>query len=357
VRSTLDELTREMGELRSLVESITPVNSALEGHHDSAVRLYLSIRRRFDYTAFIVALYASLEKFLENLVRAYARLAAQRTQYAALPAKLVQKHMAKSAEMLSRGRLGEGRYIGVRAVDLVKNLHDCLSATTPYALNDMAVAAHDANLRHTEIDALFSVVGIEHICNLVRLVDAMLDWYTTAHVLDARPQEGVPTVTIEQRIDDVVERRNQVAHRGGNPLDLLGPIEMSDAISFIEAFSTSVFSVLVARYLHESYIAPGRALALQVLEGPYQNGHVVVVARSIQRLYIGQPVFVVVSSGARWGRIVSLQINNLPVETVDQESTATSVGIEVDFRCPNNSPIYALEIDDDLVWSKRAATE
>jgi hypothetical protein len=353
VRSTLDELARELDELRSLVASISPVNTVLAEHHDSVVRQYLVIRRRFDYAAFVVALYASLEKFLENLVDAYARLVARRMQYSELPPKLVQKHMIKSAEMLSRGRLGEGRYIGIREVDVVKNLYDCLTDATPYALNQMAVVAHDLNLRYNEINALFAVIGIEQVCDLIRRADAMREWYTASQALSGLSQDGVPSATIEQRINDVVERRNQVAHRGGNPLELFGPDEMFDTVAFIDALSRSIFSVVVAKYLQGHYLTSGRAIALRLREGPYKNGQVVVVDRPTQRLYLGQPVFVVDVPGARWGRILSLQVNDKPVDTVDQEVATTAVGIGLDFKFPEDAVLYALESDDDVVWSTR----
>jgi hypothetical protein len=356
MRSTFDELAKELEELRALVASIAPVNTALAGHHDSIVRQYLTIRRRFDYAAFIVALYASFEKFLENLVAAYARLVARRTQYSALPSKLVQKHIAKSAEILLRGRLGEGRYTGIRPVDVVKNLYDCLTDATPYALNDVAVVAHDLNLRRDEINLLFGALGFELICDRIRHADALLEWYCTSKALPALPQEGVPSEIIKQRIDDVVERRNQVAHRGGNPLDLLGPDEMTETVAFIESLSKSIFVMTVARYLHDHHVASSSAVALHLREGPYKYGTVVVVDKPAQRLYVGQPVFVVVdSAGARWGRILSLKVNDNAVTVVEQGTAATDVGIRLDFRCPKNATLYALDADDDVVWSPAAA--
>ena len=63
MRSTLDELVSELAELKALVESIEPVNRALGSHEDTVVQRYVSVRRRFDYAAFAVALYASFEKF------------------------------------------------------------------------------------------------------------------------------------------------------------------------------------------------------------------------------------------------------------------------------------------------------
>jgi hypothetical protein len=104
VRSTLDELITELAELKALVASIEPVNAALAGHKDTVVQQYVSIRRRFDYAAFAVALYASFEKFVENLITAYVRIEARRVDYAALPKKLTDKHLAGTAELLWRGR-------------------------------------------------------------------------------------------------------------------------------------------------------------------------------------------------------------------------------------------------------------
>lgn len=354
MRSTFDELEKELGELRALVASIAPVNSALEGHQDSLVRQYVLVRRRFDYAAFVVALYASFEKFIENLVAAYARLVARRVPYADLPPKLVKKHLAQTADVLSRGRLGEGRYAGLHELDVVRNLFECLNGVTPYTLNDMAVVAHDSNLRPREIDTLFAAVGIEQVCDRVRRTDALTEWYCTSKGLSESPQDGVPATTIEKQVNDVVERRNQTAHRGGNPVDLLGPDAMADAMAFIESFSKAIFAVVVGRYLQAHHVASGQAIELQQLpEGPYQNGTVVVVKKVAQRLFVGQPVFTVVDSiGARWGRIQSLKIDDTSVTAVEQSTAAANgIGIGLNFKCPKGAALVALEADDDVVWS------
>lgn len=358
MRSTFDELAKELNELRALVASITPVNSALEGHKDNLVRQYVTIRRRFDYAAFAVALYASFEKFIENLVAAYVQLETRRVKYAELPPKLVKKHLFRTAELLSRGRLGEGRYAALSEFDVVKNLFECLKGMTPYTLNDVAIVAHDANLRPDEIDTLFAAVGIEAVCERVRRADALLDWYCASKELGQAPQDGVPSATIAQRIEDVVERRNQVAHRGGNPIDLLGADEMSDTIGFIEALSKSVFAMVVTRYLKDHHGTPGRCIPLQLREGPYQNGTIVVVEKPVQRLFVGQPVFVAVDSqGTRWGRIRSLKVDEVFVAAVEQEDAAANgIGIGLDFKCPKGGAVVALEADDDVVWSPETVT-
>jgi hypothetical protein len=255
VRSTLDELITELAELKALVSSIEPVNAALAGNKDTVVQRYVSIRRRFDYAAFAVALYASFEKFVENLITAYVRLEARRVDYAALPEKLTDKHLAGTAEMLWRGRLGGSRYVGLSELGAVKNLFECLSGTNAYALNEAVVIAHDANLRAGEVDAVFGAVGIER--SATARVAPTRSWHGTARVqgLDAPPQDGVKRTVLEERLKDIVERRNQVAHRGGNPDDLLGGAAMSEAVAFIESLATSIFGLVVGRYLETHHAA------------------------------------------------------------------------------------------------------
>lgn len=356
MRSVLDELTKELKELSALVASIAPVNAALAGHQDSLVRQYVLVRRRFDYAAFAVALYASFEKFIEGLIAAYAQLESCRLQYAELPQKLVKKHISRTAEMLSRGRIGEGRYVGLTELEVVKNLFDCLNGVRPYTLNEAAVVAHDLNLRAGEIDALFAAVGIEQLCDRVRWADPLVEWHCVAQGLDAPPQEGVPPAIVEKRLEGIVERRNQVAHRGGNPIDLLGADDMADAVGFIEAFSRSVFSLAVGRYLQDHHAATAIQLRQREGDGPYQAGTVVVVDKPADRIFVGQPVFVIVGSiGSRWGRIQSIKVNDANVQVVDDGVAAENgIGVALDFKCPKSASLVALPVEDDVVWSPRS---
>jgi hypothetical protein len=357
VRSTLDELAKELSELRALLASIDPVNSALAGHHDSVVRQYLTIRRRFDYAAFVVILYASFEKFAENLVASYARLVALRSRYNALPTSLTQKHILRSADILARGRLGEGRYVGISEFDVVKNLFDCLSGANPYSLNDVAIAAHDLNLRYDEFGRLFAAVGIDKVCERARRADALVAWFCASNGLAQAPQDGVPATTVQKRLDEFVVERNKVAHRGGSPDELLGAASMTDLVDFVEALAKSVFALTVASYLRGRYGNSTEVVQLQLIDGPLKKDrNVVVVAKPTKRLYVGQPVFTLLdSAGARWGRIRELRLDNVSTGAVEASSAAVEVGMSVDFRCPKDVVLYVLDADDDVVWSSETA--
>lgn len=353
MRSTLDELTKELGELGTLVASISPVNAALSGNQDSLVRQYILVRRRFDYAAFAVALYTSFEKFIEGLVAAYAQLESRRLQYTELPQKLVKKHLVRTAEILARGHIGEGRYVSLTEIAVVKNLFECLNGTRQYTLNEVAVVAHDLNLRVHEINELFAAVGVEQMCTLVRRADALVEWYRDVNGLPSAPQDGVPAATIEERIKDLVERRNQIAHRGGTPVDLLGVDEMSEAVGFIQAFARSVFAITVSRYLRDHH--SGIQLVQRQDAGPYQSGKVVIINPPAHRIFCGQPIFVLGETiGARWGRIQGLQLDSVAVDAIEPNTEAVNgIGIKLDFKCPKDTNLVALSNDDDVVWFPR----
>jgi len=350
----LDELVAELADLKTLVASIEPVNQALAGHSDTAVRQYLQVRRRFDFAAFTVALYASFEKFVENLITAYVRLETRRVDYKELPQKLTEKHLTRTAELLSRRRMGEGRYVGMSDLSVVKNLFDCLSGAKPYSLNEAVVMAHDANLRASEVDSVFAAVGIDSICDRACRADAIISWYCKAHGLDTPPRDGVRRTVLDERLKGIVERRNQVAHRGGNPDDLLGAAAMSKAVTFIEALSTSLFGLVVGRYLLAHHAVSRGGIELVLRDGPFKGRTIVVVDKPAQRLFIGQPVFVVMSKGARWGRIQSLRVDDTDVQELAADSNAPSgVGVGLDFKFPTSTDarLVALRVEDDVVWS------
>ncbi len=132
---------------------------------------------------------------------------------------------------------------------------------------------------------------------------------------------------------------------------------MSEAVDFIESLTTSIFGLVVGRYLeaHHAASTDRIELALRHGDGPFRDRTVVVVDRPAQRLFVGQPVFVVVeSTGARWGRIQSLRVDDADEQDLPPHVNApTGVGVGLDFRFPKSATakLIALAAEDDVVWS------
>lgn len=353
MRSIIDELDREVHELRALVASIGPVNSALIGHTDPVVRQYLTLRRRFDNAAFITALYACYEKFSESLVISVAQSLAKLGPYNKLPKDLLTKHLKKSAEILMRGRLGEGRYSGTSELDFVKNLFNCLAGNDSYQLNSAAVVAHEANLRYGELLKIFQTAGIN--CSQILHAVHMMQWYKAEQglELDCELQGGVPLAAVEERLDQLVENRNQIAHRGCSPDNLLGVSEMEQAISFIKALAQSLYDLAVANYLTNRYLNSKDAIELAIIEGPYQKNKVIVVTPPTCELHVGQPIISFSGEGTvRWSLINEVQVDGLAVEIVPAEAKVHSVGLQFIEPMFKNGRYFVLSVLDELIWTQ-----
>lgn len=353
MRSTLDALLADIRGLQIFVESVWEVYNTLARHENETVQASLNIRRRLDYTAFVVALYAAFEKFVDDLAWSHTELESSRNKYSELFEQLRNKHLRQSANLLSRRRLGEGRYTELSPTDVVENLHACLSGQNPYKLNRHAVVHHDYNLRSQVVQEVFSSLGINNVNELACRVDTMIEWYRTSEGLESYSIKEVPPAVIEYRLKDLVDRRNQVAHGGSDLNDSLDPGEMQVRLKFLEAYSRSLFSVLGGTYLHRYYIESGVAISLGLpIEGPFKKGSVVVVRKPPCRIFRGQPIIGVRQNRVdRWGEITEIQVADVTVESIDPDSATARAGLTADFKFTKGIKLYALEKRDDAVWS------
>jgi hypothetical protein len=349
VRSNIERLLSELKDARTLIDSIAPVNDALSGQLNNAIQTYLSVRRRFDYAALVVAIYASYEKFIEDIVAAYARVKAMGKPYSMLPPKLIEKHCRKSTEIVSKGFLGRGRYPGITEFTVIDNLYQCMSDSPNYRLNDIAIVAHESNLRYYETLTLIGNLGIDDLCNKVRHTESLTNWFKNTSASTGEV-EGVPLETVLTRLEDLVERRNQITHRGGSPDSILGPQELRELVEFVEAVCQGIFEVIVRDYLELEYLATGRTSELTIKEDPIKDGTVVIIDNPRVKTCKGQPVFYIAGvSRIAVGRVKDIQINGTSYDFVD-DLRFIELGIELDFKIPKSAMLYQLATEDELLW-------
>jgi hypothetical protein len=330
-----------------MASAIKPASDLLAKSTNPEVKAYLSVRRRFDYSALMVALYASFERFVEDILSSYITIIAKHDRYGSLPPKLTDKHLRKTAELLAKGEIDQLRYPGLTHFQLIENLFHCLSGNSPYELNHIAVTAHDRNIRYEEMGALLKIVDLSH--DHVRQAQPLIYWYYEDQRMSARPA-SVPETVVRQRLDNFVERRNDVAHRGGNPSDRLGAEEMQDLVEFVSALAHSIFTLFVSHYLRKRHVGAAHCERLNLVEGPYKKQQIWVVEGPKSRLHVKQPAFALSSTFlVRWGRVQNLQIDGVDQTSVEPNGPG-SVGVLLDFPVPRNAEAYVLRAEDELIW-------
>lgn len=351
MRTSLDAFLEELKELTTFVSSVSSVYSTLAKHGDTCIKASLNLRRRLDYSSFIIALYTSLERFVEDLVWSFASLESSRHQYSQLHEGLKAKHLKQSAELLFRGHLGEGRYGGLTNEGIVGNLNKCLQDGENYNLNRHAVVFHESNIRGEVIQGLFKAVGIEKINDLACQALPLQDWFSKCKGFEANSEGSLPRL-LELRLKDLVDRRNQLVHAGPNSCEAFDPDLMKEQMDFFEAYGRAIFSVVGGSYLDRYYLNKPLSMAFgRPQEGPYKNDFVVVVETPRCKIFRGQPVFGVQENRViRWGVILGLQVNGKTVESIEADSVASTVGLEVDFKLSRNIQLFGLEQKDEAVW-------
>lgn len=359
--SILEELRAELGSLETFVLSITPVNAALATHPDASVRQYLTLRRQYDYAAFVVALYASFERFSETLVAEYARQISSFIPYSQLPEALTKKHLTQSAEMLSRKRLGEGRFSNITSIKVAESLFQCLSGASSYSLTTEAIVSHDTNLRFYDVGKLLADVGISEFCQNLHNIDLVWNWFCNTELNDDGDQKDIKRdpemiralkTIFETRLNDLVERRNEVAHRGGNADELLGQTEMLARVKLIRVLAEAMFEAAGSAYLRLRASDRSYASQVEIMEGPYKGGTVIVIRSPNVPISIGQSSFEIGPDGqAKWGSVVGLKVNDEPATAIDPELNQNSIGIELDFRCGRRPQVWITHAPDPTIWA------
>jgi hypothetical protein len=244
------------------------------------------------------------------------------------------------------------RYPGVTHFQLIANMYHCLSGKTPYDLNYVAVAAHDGNLRFAEMGKLLRVVDVSH--DDIRQALPLIEWYYNDRKLTGAAPVSVPTIVVQQRLDELVERRNDVAHRGGNPSNRLGVEEMQALVEFVLALSRSTFILFTSHYLRSHHVDNEDCERMKLVEGPYKKQHVWIVQRPQSPLHINQPAFALSTTLlARWGRVRNLQVDGIDHPRIEPGGPE-SIGVLLDFPAPENAEVYVLRAEDPSVWSSAA---
>jgi hypothetical protein len=351
MRSTLDEILAVLDDLHAFASSVDSVHAALAGHRDPAISRHSSVRRRLDGTAFIVVLYAGFENFIEDLCWAFVEFQASSKSYAELHEKLRGKHLQQSVALLSKARLGEGRYAGLTDATIVENLHLCLSGQSPYKLNRDAVIHHEGNFRADIVNKAFGVLGIENLHHSLRTVEPLVQWHAATH--GAPPDDPVPLRTIEQRLESFVTHRNQVSHSGAGPSNLLGRDDMLELVAFVRSYCLSLYELVAREFVTHRYVM-NRTVAVTLgpmVEGPFKRGTVAVVNRPPCRVYVNQPIF-----GVRAGRVdgfgwlKEIKVEDQSVESIEVGSEVSTIGLRVDFRIADQTVLHVLPDRDHIVW-------
>ncbi|GAT05918.1 HEPN domain-containing protein [Mycolicibacterium fortuitum] len=294
-------------------------------------------QRRFAYIASISALYASFETFAEQLAFRFSQLMLSNPE--SLTAEQVQSLRSKyvqNASALLGKNLGVGRYKEIDELDIVKSLASCLDDSHPYDLRLEVIALHNSNLRWDAMADLFRW-AVPDLPTRIQHADAVRSWQVKSGHSDAT----LPTELLARELADLVERRNEVSHRG-IPDEIVSSEQLLAKVDFIEAVSLGLLASLSSLVLEASR-RRNESEALGLPTEYYQQGRIVVVPTLAVPVAVGDILWASKGRLARWGRLREIQLDGRNVPSV---GSGVETGLKLDFVVPKGSALHVWRTPD-----------
>lgn len=295
-------------------------------------------QRRFAYIGCISALYSSFENFAERVAFRFAEMSlAQVDNLTPEQMSSLRKRYVRNASTLLNQTLGVGRYREVTEFDVAKSLASCLDeSTSSVDLRLELTSLHNSNLR---IDALCELFGwaISDLQDKIARSDAVESWGTREENADTHALKEV----VKNELDDLVERRNEVAHRA-IPDEILSYSRLLAAVDFIEAFSLGLVATLTTPLI-ETSIKNGETVSLGTPTEYFKKNRVVVISSLESPVSTGDCILQPSASSTRWGRVVQIQVND---EEVQEAPIGAEVGLLLDFKVRKGPKLFVWQTPD-----------
>jgi hypothetical protein len=333
-RDSLKRLSQALKDLRDYLkanESLSQISridaKTLDGDAASIIE---SVRNamlspakaaQFLYSSVIIELYGCLEAYVEDLIEDYVReLNRLVSRYADLPKGLKANHRRLSGLFADRieSKANPGL---VTVADVIANLHSCLSGANGFVINAEAFAYHTANVRVPIVEKMFVDAGSASIMTTIG---------SDPRFRSVKDAIDPDTADLFFRINDLADRRNEVAH--GAPSELLSVALLAQYIEVMDAFANALFNATAISLMPyaRSTIAVNIGSPYQILRAgrvalfDLQPGNSVHVNDTIVAYSGDMPI--------RAGAISSLQVDNANQISVTP-AVPLKVGFGIDFRC------------------------
>ena len=275
-----------------------------------------------DYALAITLVYGALETFVIDLASDYlAWVFGGLPRFEDLPERIRNSYVSLAADHMVRSRSPHYRGRATTA-DIANSVVKCLAAGADSRMVIVECLLHkEANFRVKMIDEFLGRVGITGASRLV-----MNEACFREHVRLSYPNP-TPTdlQTALQRLDELGDRRNEVAHGTINDSLSLGIV--ADDVKFLRALGAALDQVAEDKIAQELLKKCGRGL------GKVHNvfDHTV-VALDMEGVVaeVGDLVAVSSGHGVRSGRIKRIEINNTAV--LKTEVATPNAGLELTTR-------------------------
>lgn len=228
-------------------EQIQVSLNKLTEHH----RNFRTDRKIFEYKASIISLYGLLEKQIEIWIQEYLDLLAiLAINYNNIDEKIRNNHFEFSLKLITTITSRENaKYQHLTKEEVLKKLNQCIVNPENYTFNTEAFVLLSGNLKHKQIVKLFELINVSLNEALKRNITLIQYFRNERGITNI---SNVDTDFLYNKIDDLVERRNQIAHgseRLDNILDISETVQVLNQDDFSKHSSSILHEFLLSTLL------------------------------------------------------------------------------------------------------------
>ncbi|CAA6694981.1 MULTISPECIES: MAE_28990/MAE_18760 family HEPN-like nuclease [unclassified Lentimonas] len=332
------------------------IRSAILDHISHVEKPAFISAKQFTYRSSIISLYGFLENFLESLVHEFiSNLNQISVPVELLPKSIRESHLESSIDLLKkvqRNRTYSKDRKNTLIKDVVSNMNSLVQEDSSYQLNESAFSIHTSNFRYDTIHNTFCKLGIPGIPKMALRNPKLKKSLSEKYTIDSDVEQKVLVSLLTAELDDLAQRRNEIAHGSFN--GELESIEIViERIRILKDFGAAISHVLTSHFLG-IYFASSTSIELgkpsHVFSGINALGFFATprpYPMATSEIKVGDMLFSKNDNSnvtLKYGKIISIMSNRVATDCVNSPSD-TDFSLQVDFDINSytkNRDIYVM---------------
>ncbi len=346
---SLESFKKEINQIREYLKHIEYVNNVagytiLETDNKQIQTLLNTLKNHykafgtekklFEYKASIISLYGLLEKYVEIWIKEYLNsLSSLIVEYSNMDEKIRDNHFELSLKLINTIISRESvKYQHLTKEEVLKKLNQCIVSPTSYQINTEAFVILSGNLKHNKIVDLFKYLNVDLNSGL-----AKNESLSNEIGLKTNEISRVEKDILYNKINDLVERRNQIAHGSEKLDDILSTSGLEPYIQFLEKYCQAIFETLVEEVIKQESIHTFQKIKKVI--NVFGNK---VLAFEIDNynIKVGDMLIIETREGKFYKKsILTIQLNNEPYEEITVLEK-TNIAVSVEHKIKDNQTFY-----------------
>ncbi|WP_254568429.1 MAE_28990/MAE_18760 family HEPN-like nuclease [Oscillatoria sp. HE19RPO] len=302
--------------------------------HDRGFRID---KRIFEYKASIISLYGLLEKYVEIWIKEYLdSLSKVVPEYNQLDEKIRTNHSELSLKLINTITTSErAKYQHLTQEKVSNKLNECIVNPSNYQINTEAFVLFSGNLKHNKIVEIINKLSLDLNDELLKNEELNNEIGLT--------RERISTIEkdiLYNKINDLVERRNQIAHGSEKVEDIKSISELEPYIQFLEKYCQAIFQALFEQLIKQESIHTFQKIEKVI---KIYNSKILAFEINNYTIKVGDMLIIETQKNRFYKKpILTIQLHKKDYQELSI-TEKTNIGISVEPKIKENQTFYIIK--------------